>query len=513
MILGLEGVSHTWPSSGVRACADVSLALRPGSVHALVGENGCGKTTLGHILAGVRQPDSGRLIFNGREIDLSKNFRGAIPGIGLVRQKNIWPSTLKLWEAAIVGREKRFRPPRIYINHFRRIADEWQIGGLNPHGKIGELDGATLQRGQLTAALMHNPKILILDEPAAGWEEGRAEEFFTLLKRFKQSGMGVLLITHRLEDVFRAADDLTVMNHGRVAASGPIGAFDHAAVTTEMFRGDDERGAMEHSAPGGHPQSDEPQGKEQDRAAPLRCESVNLRIAGRQILRQVNFDVRAGEIFSITGLREEGLVHLENVVSGQILPTSGRVLLAGEAVRGGCAKMRRAGLGYVPSDTPMRGASLISTVAENMMVLEAKRLARRGWWLHPKAIRRWAERRRREGGILGHPDQRMEELSGGNIQKIILQREFEYAGDILLLADPTMGLDAKSRRQVQRRLRELANCGKAILLLTSDLSEALEDVDRMAVLSKGRLSPVRPVKDWDRHEAATRIAGLWKESG
>ncbi|RLW69149.1 MAG: hypothetical protein B6D68_02490, partial [spirochete symbiont of Stewartia floridana] len=219
-----------------------------------------------------------------------------------------------------------------------------------------------------------------------------------------------------------------------------------------------------------------------------------------------------GEILSITGMRKEGLSQLEDIVSGRRFPTGGRVFLDGKPVGGKRIRMRMAGMGHVPSEamTGGGGVSLESTVAENMLILTAKQLARHSW-LHPKRVRQWAELRLEEGGIKGDANQILMELSRGNIQKLILKREIDYAKKLLLLAEPTMNLDEKSRLAVHRILREAANRGMAILLLTTDIDEALELSDNMAVISRGNLSPIRPVRVWDRQEAAARIAGIWED--
>jgi simple sugar transport system ATP-binding protein len=172
----------------------------------------------------------------------------------------------------------------------------------------------------------------------------------------------------------------------------------------------------------------------------------------------------------------------------------------------GAAQLRKAGLRYVPSDKIRRGSSLTSTMAENLLLLDSRRLARRGW-LNPGRVREWTAARSKAGGISGRPEQRLDELSGGNIQKVILQRELSRSGPLLVAADPTWGLDEKSRLQVQRQIRQIRDRGTAVLLLASDLDEALELSDRLAVLSGGRLSAFRPPEKWDRGEAARLIAG------
>jgi len=531
----LERVDHTWPVSGTRACREVSLDFHGGAIHALVGENGAGKTTLGHILAGVQVPDHGRLTIDGRSLDLAKGRGALIDGVGLVRQRGIWPAALSVGEAAGLGR------PREQRRRFADVAARWGLSDVDPSTPVSRMDAAGLQRAELIAALITDPAVLVLDEPAAAWEEGRSEEFFRLLTQLRDDGRAVILITHRLDDVFRIADRLTVLRRGAVAADGPAADTSIARTAEAMFgegspspriapespeadspsTAEVAAGAAEppksaassiaSGAPAGPSGSAARIAAPAESAAPLgapvlHAESLDLSSAGRPELRGVSFTVRSGEILGITGLREEGLAALEDVVSGNRRPARGVLSLRGRPIRGGAAAFRRAGLRYVPADQTGRGASLASTVAENMMVLEARRLARRGW-LSPGRMERWTHRRKDDAGIDGAPRQKLEELSGGNIQKVILQREVHRGAALLVLADPTRGLDEKSRQRVHRRLRAAAEDGAAILLLASDLDEALDLADRLAVISGGRLSKVRPTRDWDRLDAARAIAG------
>ncbi len=526
----LRDVGHTWPSSGTRACRDVSLNLSAGSVHALVGENGAGKTTLGHILAGVTRPDSGRLFFREKEIDLearTKGRMGLIDGIGLVRQRSIWPKSLELWEAAVLGREKIFVGRSKWTERFTAVIEEWNLGELNPRQSVSRTDAAALQRAQMAAALMFHPEILILDEPASAWEEGRSEEFFDLIDRLKTDGKAVLLVTHRIEDVLRTADEVTVLRHGKAVLNAPVAHLSRNEVMRAMFG--DSAGTVTKESAGSKPyrlqakagsaadtaEISESAKKEtpiKAAASPptLSLRDLSLNIAGREVLKKISFDLNPGEILAVTGIHEGGMDRLEEVITGELAPTSGELTINGKTFGkqspAGISNLRKEGLRYVPSDTFGKGASPSSTMAENMMVLESRTLAVHGL-LQPDRIRDWTEERRRSGNIAGKPDQKLEELSGGNIQKVILQRELRSGSRLVVLADPTRGLDEISRRNIHGRIRELSRTGSAVLLLTSDLDEALELSGRMAVLSGGRLSSVFSTASWNRLDAAHLIAG------
>ena len=492
----LRGVSHHWQSSGVTACRDVSLDLHSGSLHALVGENGAGKTTLGLILAGVLKPDSGILKLSSGEVNLKEKSKGLIQNTALIRQRNIWPEVLSVREAAVLGRS--IRPGRIkdQLSLFNQTAEDWGLAGINPETRVSQMDTASLQRAEMIAALMFNPEVLILDEPSSAWEEGRGSEFFQLMDRLKDDGRAVLLITHRLEDVFSIADRVTVMRHGTVISRRDVSDTDYSTITREMF------GEQPIYTPSVKKQRSSFTGK-------ARLEALGLGVgdSGSNALEKVSFQLFPGEILGITGLREEGLSLLEDVISGNRRVDKGALVLDSKPVPSNAPGLRKAGLHYVPSDKTGRGASLQSTVTENMMVLETQNLSKRGWF-HQGKIKKWVEERRAEGDISGSPEQKLEELSGGNIQKVILQRELRENAPLLVVADPAWGLDERSRRQIHVKIRELRDSGTAILLLASDLDEALELSDRMAVLSGGRLSEIKPADSWDRNKAAELIAGM-----
>ncbi len=504
----LIGVSHSWPSSAVQACRNVDLTLRPGEIQALVGENGAGKTTLAHILAGVQRPDNGFLNIEGKEHNLSLRRPGLIPGTALVRQRSIWPPSLKVWEASALGREKHRKRWRSkdWIEGLEKTAERWNIEDFDPRLPVFTLDAAARQRAELVASLMFQPLILVLDEPASAWEEGRSHEFFPLMDALKAAGIAILLVTHRLSDVFRIADRVTAMRHGSVQGSWNISEIDNSRLVNSIFGDAPEstgnRGMAASIAHGNHPGAEAilPENRKE-----LTLHDISLSEAGKIRLNNISFCVKSGEILGIAGLREEGLSVLEDIVSGNRKPGSGVLSINGTVLNGNPPRLRKAGLSYVPSDKTGRGASMRSTLAENMLLLEAGRLSRRGW-LSPSRVRKWAEKRRSHAEISGNPDQEIQQLSGGNIQKVILQRELAGKPPLLTVADPTWGLDERSKQRLYHSLRSARAGGSAILLLASDLDESFELSDRLGIISRGTLSAIRPTSEWTRSQATDLIS-------
>ena len=504
----LSDVSHSWPSTGVRACQNVNLTIGPGEVQALVGENGAGKTTLAHILAGVQRPDTGILEINSQCHNLASRGIGLIPGTALVRQRSIWPGSLRVWEASVLGRERQLKGwrSRDWIAELRRTAARWNLIDFDPGVPVFSLDAGARQRAELVASLLFQPSILVLDEPASAWEEGRAREFFPLISRLKDAGIAILLVTHRLSDVFRIADRVTAMRHGYVTGSWRISEIDNSTLIRSIFgEAPDPTNISDSGVSGVHDIEFPIEIILPENRKELSLRNVCLIEAGKTRLDNVSFRVESGEILAIAGLREEGLSVLEDIVSGNRKPTGGELSIGDTVMNGNPPGMRRAGLSYVPSDKTGRGASMSSTLAENMLLLEAAHLSR-GGWLSPSRVRKWAEKRRSHASINGKPDQELQQLSGGNIQKVILQRELAGNPPLLTLADPAWGLDERSKKQLYRILRNARARGSAILLLASDLDEAFELSDRLGILSRGSLSPIRPTGEWTRSQATDLIS-------
>lgn len=506
----LREVNFIWKVSGVRAANNLCLNLYGGQIHAVVGENGAGKTTLGHIIAGVLRPDSGILQIGKRQYNLSKHRRGLFRDFGLVRQHCIWPPSFRIREVAFLGRKPRGL--RAQNREFSQVAGRWGFGDIDPEERIGKLDAARFQRAQMVVALMEEARFLVLDEPSSAWEEGREAEFFALLKLLREENRAVLLITHRIDDVFRIADVVTVLKRGRIVGVWEVGRISKDELNLAMFG---ENTLISRDSTTGSRLRGEVQPEDNEIRA-LRStvnpvlEARNLSFEGsrQQQLRSVSFKVFSGEILAITGLRGEGLSCLEDVLMGNIKPASGELLIDATPCRGSL-ELRRRGLHYVPSNKLERGSSLDSTLAENIMALESTKLAKRGW-LNPALLNKLAGIRKLGGDNSGKVNQRLGELSGGNIQRVILEREIGSDAKLYVLADPVWGLDELSRRKVYTRMEKIRDRGGAILLLATDIDEALGISNRIGVIYGGELREIRNTMDWNRNELQRTIAGLRK---
>jgi len=499
----LRRADFTWKTSGVKAARNLWLNLDGGRIHAVAGENGAGKTTLGHIIAGVLQPDSGFLQIGKIQYDLSKHRHGLFQSLGLVRQHCIWPPGFRIHEAAFLGRKPR--SPRARKREFSRIAERWGFGDIDPEERVGRMDVFRLQRAQMAAALMIGTRFLVLDEPSSAWEEGNEAEFFALLNLLRTEGRAILLITHKIDDVFRIADVVTVLKEGRIVGTWNIGEIDKKGLTSAMFGGDrfTQLGLTIDSRFRRKAQSENAHLPKSAVKPVLEVRNFGFENSHRK-LRSVSFKIFPGEILAITGLRGEGISCLEDALTGNIESVSGELLMDGRPCRG---SLRRRGLRYVPSNKLERGSSLDSTLAENIMALEAAKFAKLGW-LSPARLNKLAEIRRLGWKVLGKVNQKLGELSGGNIQRAILEREIGMDARLYILADPVWGLDELSRKMVHAQMEKIRDRGAAILLLASDIDEALEIANRIGVIYGGQLHEIRNY--WSRRELQKAIAGLWK---
>jgi len=504
----LKRANFTWKSSGVQAARNLWLKLDGGRIHAVVGENGAGKTTLGHILAGVLRPDSGVLQIGERHYNLSKHKSGLFRELGLLRQHCIWPSSFRIREAAFLGRKPIGQ--RTQSREIAQTAERWGLGDINPEERVGEMDAVSLQRAQMVVALMMEAKFLVLDEPSSVWGRERENEFFDLLNLLRMEGRAILLITHRIDDVFRIADVVTVLKEGRIVGIWDIGEINKEALTSAMFEENRLTQSVSTTSSKFRGKSKSENDKFRALKSPVKpvLEAQNLSFKGprQRQLKSLSFRIFPGEILAIVGLREEGLSCLEDMLTGNIESSSGELIVEAKPCRG-ALELRRRGLRYVPSNKLERGSSLDSTLAENVMVLKSAELSKYGW-LSPARLNEFAEIRESGLGVLGKVNRKLGELSGGNIQRAILEREIFTDSKLYVLADPVWGLDESGRRKVHEQMERIRNRGAAILLLASNMDEALGISNRIGVIYGGRLGEIRNVEDWNRNELQRKIAGV-----
>jgi simple sugar transport system ATP-binding protein len=464
----------------VTANHDVSLDLAPGEIHALVGENGAGKTTLMRVLYGLLQPDAGRIEVDGRAMRFRHPADAMRMGLGMVHQHFMLVDPLTVAENVTLGRE-----PHGPLGGFRRGAAESEVAALtaryglpvDPRAPIRGLSIGAQQRVEILKALYHGARVLILDEPTAVLTPHEVDELFQVLRALREQGTTIVLITHKLSEVKAIADRVTVMRNGRVVGGGPAGTLSVESIAELMVGRPIARlHARSDRAPG---------------AALLQVQGLEV-LDDRKLpaLRGISFEVRAGEITGIAGVEGNGQHELVESITGLRPPARGEIVISGTRVTGRSPRQHfAAGLAHIPSDRLRRGLVADMTLAENLVLgLQRSPALGRGPWLTRGALARRARPLLDEYDVRPpDPLARASQLSGGNQQKLIAARELSRGAAVVIAAHPTRGLDLGAIEFVHRRLLAERDAGRAVLLLSSELSEILTLSDRILVLYEGRL--------------------------
>jgi ribose transport system ATP-binding protein len=491
----MRGVSKRFGAS--RALDGVSIELNPGEVHALIGENGAGKSTLMKILSGAYRPDSGEMTFDGRPY-APRGPRDALArGVAMIYQELAIAPHLTVEANVMLGQE-RTRLGLVRRGEHRRLVRE--ALGLLEHLDIradaiaGRLSVGAQQLIEVARALVSDARVIVFDEPTSSLTERDADRLFAVIDRLRARGLAIVYISHFLEEVRRVARRYTVLRDGRAVATGPMEGTDLRTIIAAMVGRD-----LTELFPRVPHQPGEP--------------VLDLSgLSGRVLPKRADLQLRRGEVLGIAGLVGAGRTELLRAVFGLDEVVGGRVTIKGNPARSGSPRQRIAqGLGLLSEDRKEEGLALSRSVEENLTLSALGRYARLGWLglgkRRAEALRWMDAMRVRASG----PDQRIGALSGGNQQKVALARLLHQRADVLLLDEPTRGIDVGSKAEIYRMIGTLAAEGKAVLMVSSYLPELLGVCDRIAVMSRGVLGPARPVDQWTEHaimeEATGQLAG------
>ena len=472
-LLRASSITKRFP--GVLALDHVDFELRRGEVHVLLGENGAGKSTLIKILSGALPPDSGAIYLEGRPVQLRSPRQAQELGIRVVHQEfNLVPS-LTVAENIHLGnlpRHSRYLP----VVSYRRMARESErllalLGApVDPSTPVERLTVAEQQMVEIVRALAGQARILILDEPTAALTTHESERLFQMLARLKAQGVSIIYISHRMEEIRRVGDRVTVLRDGRrVATKNAADAGVDELVQLMVGRRVQEHYPRQPTAPG------EP-------VLVLRDLSVGNRYAG------VSLTLRSGEIVGLTGPVGCGALDVARTLFGVYQPDAGEIVLRGRSVRfRNPREAIGAGVAFLPEDRKQLGLVLKSGVLVNMTLASLGRFSKRGWLQSHRerqAVRALVDRL----GIIT-PDlyRPVRLLSGGNQQKVVLGKWLLHKPSLYVFAEPTRGLDVGAKEEVYRLMNELTADGAAILLISSDLPEVLGMSDRVVVMSRGRV--------------------------
>ncbi|MCT9930110.1 ABC transporter ATP-binding protein [Planotetraspora sp. A-T 1434] len=459
----------------------IDLAIARGEIHAVVGENGAGKSTLMSILYGMHRPDAGHVLRNGSRIRLRSPADAITHGLGMVHQRfRLFPE-LTVAENVVIGAEPARRGALDLAAARLEVERLGELYGLraDPLAEVGRLPVGVRQRVEILKALYRRAEVLILDEPTAVLTPGEAARLFDVLRTVTETGVSVVLVTHKLTEVLSASDRVTVLRHGRVT-----GSFVTAETTAdELVVAMIGRSLGTSQAPS--------RTSSRASAEPYALEVRNLTVRDRDgVLRLsgVSFGVRPGEIVGLAGVAGSGQRELADTVTGLRPPgpgDSGEVLLSGEPVRRG----REPGVAYVPEDRHGRGTAPAMSLAENLAMGDHRSPQLRGRiGLSGRAVRDRAkslvERFSIRAASVGDP---ISTLSGGNAQKAVLARELSRRTPVIVVEEPTQGVDVGAQEQIHALLLEARDRGQAVLLQSSELAELRALADRVLVMYEGRV--------------------------
>ena len=458
---------------------DVSLNVRKGTIHAIVGENGAGKSTAMKVVYGFYNPDHGEITFDGKPVIIRNPHDAIALGIGMVHQHFMLVDNMTVAENIILGAETG-SAANLDFNRanaeIRKLSDELKLN-IDPNALIEDLSVGQQQRVELLKALYRDAKFLILDEPTAVLSPQEVEEFFAILRRMKEQGKTIVIITHKLEEVLAISDEVTVMRDGRTVGRVTTSET-NAAELARMIVGRDVLLRVE---------------KTDSNPAATVLEVSDLTVDSRhgRAVKGVSFTVRAGEIVGIAGIEGNGQTELIEALAGLCKPRSGRVSFEGKDVTGRSAReLKELGIAHIPEDRHRRGLLLNSDLSENSILGVHYRapLATGAGMMNTWAIEK------RVGEIIENfdvrppnPELTAKSLSGGNQQKLIIGREFELDPKLLLVSQPTRGVDIGAIEFIHRKLIELRDKGRAVLLVSAELEEVTALADRLLVIREGEI--------------------------
>ncbi len=467
----------------VRANDDVSLTLHAGEIHAVLGENGAGKTTLMNILSGMYQQDAGEILVNGQPTTIHSPSDALRQGIGTVYQHFTLVPNLSIIENVILGTDQRFVLDLGAAE--RRLTEMLGDFGLNasPDTEVRHLAIGQRQRIEIIKVLFRGSRVLLLDEPTSVLTPSEVEGLLGLLARLRGEGVAVVLITHKLDEALALSDRVTILRQGRKV--GELTPADLVAGREAARR------QIVELMFGGAPPASVSATPHQAGPALLSVRDITaLGDRGAPAVQGLSLDLHAGEVFGIAGVDGNGQKELGEVIAGQRNVTSGEVVFDGHTITNkGVRAASRAGIGYVTDDRLGEGVVPQASIAENVALKSVTRQPySNGFWLNRKAIEESAWRLINEFDVKAPgPATRIGLLSGGNIQKLLLARELALDPKVLVCNKPTHGLDLKTAQFVIQTLREQADAGKGVVLISSEVDELMAISDRIGVVYNGRL--------------------------
>ncbi|WP_329524866.1 sugar ABC transporter ATP-binding protein [Streptomyces sp. NBC_01462] len=475
-MLSVTGLSKTFP--GVKALSRVDFTARAGEVHALIGENGAGKSTLIKVLTGVYQPDEGEVTYNGAPVRFATPLHAQHAGISTIYQEVNLVPLMTVARNLFLGREPRNRLGLIDFRRMHRDADEAlrELGlRVDVRRPLRELGVGAQQMVALARAVSVDARVVVMDEPTSSLEPREVRTLFGVIRMLRERGIAVIYVSHRLDELYEICDAVTVLRDGEVVHTGRIAELDRLRLVALMLGREitDVREDGLTKFAGSHETATEPV-----------LEATQL--TARHQLDGVSVSVRPGEVVGLGGLLGSGRTETAKAIAGALPTDSGRVVVAGVRVRTGSTPAAiRAGISLLPEDRKAEGIVPGLSVRENIALAALPGLSRFGLVDEARIDRIVETFMKRLRIKAAGPHQKVGELSGGNQQKVLLARWLAMQPKVLLLDEPTRGIDVGAKAEVQKLIDELADDGLGVLLISSDPEELIEGSDRVIVLKDG----------------------------
>lgn len=504
-IIELLNITKEFP--GIKANDNVTLKLKPQTIHAVLGENGAGKSTLMSILFGLYQPDQGEIRVRGEKVHISNPNVANAHGIGMVHQHFKLVEDFTVVENIILGMEPTKSMGRIDIESAaKKVSEISEKFGLkvDPYAKIKDISVGMQQRVEILKMLYRDAEILIFDEPTAVLTPQEIVELLSIMKGLIKKGKSILLITHKLAEIKQVADECSVLQKGRYIGTVKVADTDELKMA-EMMVGRSVDFSID---------------KKKAKPKGVVLEVNNLTLQGKTqkaLIKDVSFKVHAGEIFCIAGIEGNGQTELVELITGLLKQTSGSIKLLGNSIEQlSIRKRTEAGIGHIPEDRHKHGLVLEYTVEENIILQTYYKepLSKNGI-LNRKAIRKLSDSLIERFDIRSGKGSESisREMSGGNQQKAIIAREISRSPELLIAVQPTRGLDVGAIEYIHKELISERDAGKAVLLISLELDEVLDVADRISVIYEGEIMDTVQSDETDANSLGLLMTGSKKAGG
>ena len=495
--LELIGISKQYPA--VRANDNVNLKVQPGEIHAVLGENGAGKSTMMKMIYGAVRPDEGEIRWNGEKVDIKNPQQARALGISMVFQHFSLFDTLTAAENVWLGLDKSMNLAEV-TERISKVSKDYGLD-VEPLRPVHSLSVGERQRVEIVRALLTSPKLLILDEPTSVLTPQAVQKLFVTLRQLARDGCSILYISHKLDEIRELCTNCTVLRGGKVTGTVDPRTESNAGLSKLMIGAEP-------------PQLQHQQSKAGDVVLAVKGLSCPKLDQFGTTLADIAFDVRAGEIVGVAGVSGNGQQELMAVLSGEdIRAPAGSIQLFGKDIAGHSPRRRRKeGLHFVPEERLGRGAVPVMSLAQNTLLTRTEAVGASGWINSSKVSLLAANLISRFNVKAGGTGAAAKSLSGGNLQKFIVGREIDADPKLLIVSQPTWGVDVGAAALIRGELLKLRDAGCALLVVSEELDELFEIADRLIVIAQGRMSPSIATGEATIERIGEWMSGLWPKA-